>query len=277
MRLLVLLGILTIVHPFGFAGHRLSAYLTWSMLPSNVRRCLGFSNDKSSKIRFIRLACRPDYVKHKPGMKWAMPLHFYNTEDYPPLYCQRTFTASLNSPNLIKAALNFTRSLSTVISERKQLNATQQRDVLSYMLHFITDLHQPLHLSSRLQGGNKLKVRFNGQTRTLHILWDSDLLIHLEKKRGNVGLMRLIRKRVRYLKSKLWTLLLIPDVDELILSWAAETNAANCRLVWKGLFVDDDLAKSYFRRVSIPLLDLLIKSSIRTSHLLKHICELHDK
>ncbi len=48
---------------------------------------------------------------------------------------------------------------------------------LKYVVHFIGDLHQPLHAGERGdKGGNNVKVTFQGRLTNLHALWDSGLL-----------------------------------------------------------------------------------------------------
>jgi hypothetical protein len=49
---------------------------------------------------------------------------------------------------------------------------------LKFVVHFIGDLHQPLHGGERHdKGGNDVKVTFNGRSTNLHSLWDSGLLL----------------------------------------------------------------------------------------------------
>ena len=55
--------------------------------------------------------------------------------------------------------------------------ATQRREALMFVIHFIGDMHQPLHSSDdKDQGGNGKHVVFQGRNSNLHSLWDSGLL-----------------------------------------------------------------------------------------------------
>lgn len=50
-------------------------------------------------------------------------------------------------------------------------------EALKFLVHFIGDLHQPLHCADNHdQGGNALKVTFFGASSNLHKVWDSDIL-----------------------------------------------------------------------------------------------------
>jgi hypothetical protein len=54
----------------------------------------------------------------------------------------------------------------------------EQRDeALRFLVHFIGDMHQPLHAGERQDhGGNLVKVSFEGQPLNLHAAWDGKLL-----------------------------------------------------------------------------------------------------
>jgi len=54
----------------------------------------------------------------------------------------------------------------------------EQRDeALRFLVHFIGDMHQPLHAGERNDhGGNLVKVTFEGQPLNLHAAWDGKLL-----------------------------------------------------------------------------------------------------
>lgn len=62
-----------------------------------------------------------------------------------------------------------------------------RREALRYVVHFVGDLHQPMHVAGALEGGNGFKVQgsLKGRTckgectlesRNLHSLWDSGLI-----------------------------------------------------------------------------------------------------
>lgn len=52
-----------------------------------------------------------------------------------------------------------------------------RREALMFVIHFIGDMHQPLHSSDdNDQGGNAKHVVFEGRNTNLHSLWDSGLL-----------------------------------------------------------------------------------------------------
>jgi nuclease S1 len=63
---------------------------------------------------------------------------------------------------------------------------TERGDALKFLIHFVGDIHQPLHDETRFaadgsddQGGNKVLVTFFDQPNIkLHALWDTGLIMH---------------------------------------------------------------------------------------------------
>jgi hypothetical protein len=55
-----------------------------------------------------------------------------------------------------------------------------RREALMFLVHFVGDVHQPLHVAERNkdQGGNKVEVSFFGETTNLHKLWDVGIITH---------------------------------------------------------------------------------------------------
>jgi hypothetical protein len=55
----------------------------------------------------------------------------------------------------------------------------RRREALRFVVHFLQDLHQPLHVGDdHDRGGNDLQLQFFGQGSNLHRIWDSGLLEH---------------------------------------------------------------------------------------------------
>ena len=63
----------------------------------------------------------------------------------------------------------------------KTLPKARRQEALLFLVHFVGDLHQPLHCATRNdRGGNGLKVTLLGQSphhsMNLHSVWDGDLV-----------------------------------------------------------------------------------------------------
>ena len=59
----------------------------------------------------------------------------------------------------------------------------KRREALMFLIHFVGDMHQPLHCSDNNdKGGNDVKVQFLDYKGNLHSLWDSRLLSRMGKE-----------------------------------------------------------------------------------------------
>lgn len=53
----------------------------------------------------------------------------------------------------------------------------KRRDALMFIIHFVGDMHQPLHCSdNKDRGGNDVHISFDSRNGNLHSLWDSGLM-----------------------------------------------------------------------------------------------------
>lgn len=52
-------------------------------------------------------------------------------------------------------------------------------EAFKFLVHFVGDMHQPLHLTGRDRGGNSQKVYFENRVTSLHSAWDTAILTRL--------------------------------------------------------------------------------------------------
>ncbi|HEV3332627.1 MAG TPA: S1/P1 nuclease [Bryobacteraceae bacterium] len=75
--------------------------------------------------------------------------------------------------------------VSKIIEFRRQwrdptASSARRREALLFLVHFVGDLHQPLHCANHDdKGGNDVPVVFFGEAMKLHALWDHGLLDHM--------------------------------------------------------------------------------------------------
>ncbi|MGA0155682.1 MAG: S1/P1 nuclease [Flavobacteriaceae bacterium] len=63
------------------------------------------------------------------------------------------------------------------VLSNKQSSESDKSFHLKLLIHFIGDLHQPLHVGrSEDQGGNRIQVSWFSRNSNLHRVWDSDLI-----------------------------------------------------------------------------------------------------
>jgi nuclease S1 len=62
----------------------------------------------------------------------------------------------------------------------RSLPRRERQHALLFLIHFVGDLHQPLHVGDNGdRGGNLTQIQFLDSGTNLHRLWDSDLIRHL--------------------------------------------------------------------------------------------------
>ncbi len=66
-----------------------------------------------------------------------------------------------------------------ILSDRRA-SRTAKVEALRFLIHFVGDVHQPLHAADRHdKGGNDIKLRRRGQRLSLHQIWDQDVVLAL--------------------------------------------------------------------------------------------------
>jgi hypothetical protein len=84
-----------------------------------------------------------------------------------------------------------------ILSDLRDPTASRaaKAEALKFVVHFVGDLHQPLHDEDNGdRGGNERQAIFNGRPDNLHWVWDTGLLVRLG--RDPDGLARRLEKRI---------------------------------------------------------------------------------
>ncbi len=152
-------------HAWGPLGHHLTARLAADYLSKNARtevhRLLGISSltDASTWADSIR-TLRPE----------TGPWHYINV----PVDSIFGGWARFCPPEgCILAAID---RYSAILADRTRPDV-ERAEALRFLIHFIGDLHQPLHVGERGdRGGNDVKVTWQGRPTNLHSVWDSYLI-----------------------------------------------------------------------------------------------------
>lgn len=65
----------------------------------------------------------------------------------------------------------------TRILKGRGVSEKTKKEALMYLVHFVGDVHQPLHLgNAKDRGGNNIALGFKGRSTNLHALWDGGLI-----------------------------------------------------------------------------------------------------
>lgn len=119
-----------------------------------------------SRCHLASVASWADQIKGR--MKWSSALHYVNpVDDHPSQRCifpgVRGWDGQLHI-NILDAVKNVTNVLQRWVDREVSDGAAEE--ALKFLVHFVGDMHQPLHLTGREQGGNKVEVEFNGRKKS---------------------------------------------------------------------------------------------------------------
>jgi len=151
------------------------------------------------------------------------------------------------------------------VLKNKSADPALRRDALKFLVHFVGDLHQPLHCEDNGdQGGNKVQVIFFGQPMNLHAVWDSGIL-HLEKFYG-LKLAAELNRRITPAEKAVWARGTVED-------WAMEGHALAVQVAYGKLphGSTPNLGDEYFN-AALPVVELQIeKAGIRLAGILNQV------
>jgi len=158
---------------WGNTGHTVVAGIAKNYLGANATKvCKALLPEVGGDI--MQIASWADDVRKQPGYTWSGPLHFVNTPDWACTYSRsRDCKDNRGNPNVCcdGAIQNYTGRIASRLSQ------AQRAEALKFLVHFIGDIHQPLHVGfSTDAGGNSITGTFMGQQYNLHSLWDSGIL-----------------------------------------------------------------------------------------------------
>lgn len=162
------------VEAFGKEGHEIVATIAQDSLSSDVWQSLQVMLNGAN---LTAIAPLPDDFDHSGPGRWSSPCHYVNLPrgdtgfswDDCPGYC------------VVEAINNYTQLLAQQKSSPMVCNYDQKDGVepcpLEFLVHFLGDIHQPLHISyADDEGGNKVQASFFGTETNLHTVWDTKII-----------------------------------------------------------------------------------------------------
>ncbi|MBU3615858.1 S1/P1 nuclease [Polynucleobacter sp. JS-Polo-80-F4] len=152
---------------WGVEGHQVVAQIAQSQLSPKAKAEISKLLSLEPGSSLVSISTWPDEHATKITARW----HYVN---FPKDSC--LYVPERDCPNgdcVIAALQQQTQVLGSKESDEKRLLA------LKYVVHFMGDIHQPLHAGYRGdKGGNTYQVQAFGKSTNLHALWDSGLIKH---------------------------------------------------------------------------------------------------
>ncbi|OIW31395.1 nuclease S1 [Coniochaeta ligniaria NRRL 30616] len=222
-------------------------------------------NDSSSYLAGV--ATWADSIRYTKWGHFTGIFHFIDAKDSPPSSCTVDFERDCKEEGCVVTAIaNYTSRLLD-----PGLPAWERAQAAKFVVHFVGDIHQPLHTEDVARGGNGISVRFDGTQLNLHHVWDSSIA---EKIVGGV-------RRAPYAEARRWADELsqgirtgkfealrgewldgvrLEESQEMALAWAREGNAFVCSHVLPEgpeAIVGQELGGKYFDAAA-PVIELQV-------------------
>ena len=168
--IVLLLASLVDAFAWGYAGHRIIAEIAEQFLEPETARQIRDLLERDHAYQGIDVG-RSNSVQRPETAPW----HYVNIPVHPAPGEPSGYVPTRDCPNgacVVAKIEQFERVLADrQASERERLEA------LKYLVHFIGDMHQPLHASNNHdRGGNDVTVTFMGRQTNLHAVWDSGII-----------------------------------------------------------------------------------------------------
>jgi nuclease S1 len=248
---------------WGGDGHRTVAAIAMKLLPPEKAAAIDkLLRDSNVDRGFVDAASYADEVIREQDHRHKFsPWHFVDwpsdTEDYSASFCK---------PDCI------INELQKQIRQMRIVKKQEPRALaISWVIHLVGDLHQPMHVADRDDhGGNEFSVTYKGErtcrvsaalpkkqaTVELHSVWDDCLVFTLENGRS-------VEHLADDLRGSLTTYRGQAAASGNVMSWAKETHELAPEFAYNGLSHGDDIDDDYIKAALPVVREQLLKAGIR--------------
>lgn len=235
---------------WGTLGHESIAWIAQSFVSSATKAAVQATLDSTQANYMANVSTWADSYRYTSAGAWSAPLHYIDATDNPPTSCSVDYDRDCGPAGCsVSAIVNYTSILLD-----GQSSASIRFDAMRFIIHFVGDLHQPLHDEALDVGGNGINVTWDGEATNLHHLWDTEIVEKLADG-----------KDAQEFASNLTASIQAGDYDwnvdswlrgtslngtlSTAMSWASEANEFVCSDVLTGgldAVEDGDLSGSYY-------------------------------
>lgn len=151
---------------WGQKGHDVVAYIAEQNLSKGARKRVTALLEGHS---MVYVANWMDNASHTPEYEHTKTWHYVNVDP-----SEKTYANSVKEANG-----DVVLAINGIIERIKsgELSGEQERVELMMLIHLVGDMHCPMHAGRKSdRGGNGTKVKYFGQLKRLHSVWDSDIV-----------------------------------------------------------------------------------------------------
>lgn len=166
LTLIAALSISFSAFAWGAKGHDIVAYVAEQNLSKKAHKHITALLEGKS---MVYVANWMDNASHTPEYDYTKTWHYVNVEPTEQTYARSEKEAKGD----VVVAIN------TIIERIKsgELSAEEERIELMMLIHLVGDMHCPMHAGHKSdRGGNGTKVKYFGEQKKLHSVWDSEIV-----------------------------------------------------------------------------------------------------
>jgi S1/P1 Nuclease len=205
----------------------------------------------------------PDEIQNDPEYSYTKRWHYINIPknlDYNEFknYVLQDATPNIYSNLLID--INYLKNPATIKIDASRLRDGEEH-MLTWIVHLVCDAHQPMHVGrAGDDGGDNVKVYFNGRTTNLYKVWESGLI---ERQGLSAEQMTTAYDKADALQIKAWQ-------SDAPLQWLWESYQINNKL-YNEAEKNNKLEDTYYHE-NIPVIEQRTEmAGIRLAGLLNEI------
>ncbi|KAG0223547.1 S1/P1 nuclease [Mortierella sp. GBAus27b] len=267
---------------YGVVGHALTGQIAQEFLSAKAKTQISQILDAEDDSGLLsNVSSWADNVRRLAAYKWTANLHFFNpVGDNPPERCTADYV--FDGQDNVNALYNMTATLKRfqTTAPTSAADIKTRQEALKFVVHFMGDIHQPLHDSTRDRGGNDAKIKWGKTTNNLHSMWDTLLITKDIQDRFNDNPQGYLDDTLKLAKThwkdaSTWSVCgssrstknpWSKDTDSIKtlcpIQWATEANALDCSYVWKNYSATRDYSTDYFQQMTGSSSDFLVQRQL---------------
>jgi hypothetical protein len=261
---------------WGVDGHKIVAQLAQYQLSDAALTSVRVLLDKRS---LSDVATWADEVDHTPAYAWSKCMHYIDSSNE---QCSISLESDCASGCCVVAAIgNYTERLASDDFDSRV-------EALKFLVHFMGDLHQPLHAGNKHDhGGNDIHVKvafsrqFDSFESNLHSIWDSVMIqkklhhAHWVKYAGEL-FGRLIAGDFEYLPILAESCSTSVHAQSCILQAAGESSVKACSAAYvselgETIKTGDSVSEGYYESRIATIEERLVTAGVRLGRLLNEL------
>ncbi|KAL7792619.1 phospholipase C/P1 nuclease domain-containing protein [Trichoderma ceciliae] len=272
---------------WGGLGHITTAYIASHFVANSTEAYLKQLLGSHEPDYMAKVASWADSIRYTKWGRFTSTFHFIDAHDNPPESCNVDFERDCKKTGCVITALaNYTEQ-----SLDPSLPAWRRAQAAKFVIHFVGDLHQPLHNEDVARGGNGIHVLWNGRDYNLHHVWDSSIA---EKWLGGLrgkpyplaekwskDLTEKIHNGIFADEKDTWLADLdFSDPQATALAWSRECNSLVCQYVFPEgpkAIAGQELSSEYYEKAAPVLEKQVARAGYRMAAWLDKVVDEYQK